>query len=40
VQRLVIGRSLTRELKEYTGHLDCVVEHFAEGAEVPVTAGE
>ncbi|MCM2313891.1 MAG: acyl-CoA dehydrogenase family protein [Thermoanaerobaculia bacterium] len=25
VQRLVIGRSLTRELKEYTGHLDCIV---------------
>ena len=28
VQRLVIGRSLTRELKEYTGHLDVIVEKF------------
>jgi butyryl-CoA dehydrogenase len=28
VQRLVIGRSLTRELKEYTDHLDVKVEHF------------
>jgi alkylation response protein AidB-like acyl-CoA dehydrogenase len=28
VQRLVIGRALTRELKELTGHLDVVVEHF------------
>ena len=38
VQRMVIGRSLTRELKEYTGHLDCVVEHFPEGTEPPVSA--
>ena len=28
VQRLVIGRALTRELKELTGHLDVIVEHF------------
>ena len=28
VQRLVIGRSLTRELKDYTGHLTVNVEHF------------
>ncbi|MFA6957672.1 MAG: acyl-CoA dehydrogenase family protein [Thermoanaerobaculia bacterium] len=39
VQRLVIGRALTRELKEYTGHLDCIVEHFAEGSE-PAASGE
>ncbi len=30
VQRLVIGRALTRELKELTGHLDVKVEHFPE----------
>ena len=30
VQRLVIGRALTRELKELTDHLDIVVEHFPE----------
>lgn len=30
VQRLVIGRALTRELKELTGHLDVHVEHFPE----------
>ncbi|MCP4895763.1 MAG: acyl-CoA dehydrogenase [bacterium] len=30
VQRLVIGRSLTRELKELTGHLDVTIEHFPE----------
>ena len=30
VQRLVIGRALTRELKELTYHLDVVVEHFPE----------
>jgi butyryl-CoA dehydrogenase len=28
VQRMVIGRALTRELKELTGHLDITVEHF------------
>jgi alkylation response protein AidB-like acyl-CoA dehydrogenase len=28
VQRIVIGRALTRELKELTGHLDLTVEHF------------
>jgi butyryl-CoA dehydrogenase len=28
VQRLVIGRALTRELQELTGHLDVTVEHF------------
>jgi butyryl-CoA dehydrogenase len=28
VQRLVIGRALTRELNELTGHLDVTVEHF------------
>jgi butyryl-CoA dehydrogenase len=28
VQRLVIGRSLTKELKDYAGHLDVTVEHF------------
>jgi butyryl-CoA dehydrogenase len=32
VQRLVIGRALTRELKDYAGHLDVKVEHFPEGA--------
>jgi butyryl-CoA dehydrogenase len=32
VQRLVIGRALTRELKELTGHLDVTVEHFPEEA--------
>ncbi len=30
VQRMVIGRALTRELKELTGHLDVTVEHFPE----------
>jgi butyryl-CoA dehydrogenase len=30
VQRLVIGRALTRELKELTDHLDVTVEHFPE----------
>jgi len=30
VQRLVIGRSLTRELKDVAGHLDVHVEHFPE----------
>jgi len=30
VQRLVIGRALTRELKELTEHLDVTVEHFPE----------
>ncbi len=30
VQRLVIGRALTRELKEYTDHLEVKVEHFPE----------
>jgi alkylation response protein AidB-like acyl-CoA dehydrogenase len=30
VQRLVIGRALTRELKEVCGHLDVMVEHFPE----------
>ena len=30
VQRMVIGRAITRELKELTGHLDVVVEHFPE----------
>jgi alkylation response protein AidB-like acyl-CoA dehydrogenase len=30
VQRLVIGRALTRELKELTDHLDVIVEHFPE----------
>jgi butyryl-CoA dehydrogenase len=30
VQRLVIGRALTRELKDLTGHLDVKVEHFPE----------
>jgi butyryl-CoA dehydrogenase len=30
VQRLVIGRALTRELEELTGHLDVAVEHFPE----------
>ena len=30
IQRLVIGRALTRELKELTGHLDVTVEHFPE----------
>ena len=30
VQRLVIGRALTRELKQLTDHLDITVEHFPE----------
>jgi butyryl-CoA dehydrogenase len=30
VQRLVIGRALTRELKELTDHLEVKVEHFPE----------
>jgi len=30
VQRLVIGRALTRELKDVAGHLDVHVEHFPE----------
>jgi butyryl-CoA dehydrogenase len=30
IQRLVIGRALTRELKDLTGHLDVTVEHFPE----------
>ncbi len=30
VQRIVIGRALTRELKELTDHLDVSVEHFPE----------
>jgi butyryl-CoA dehydrogenase len=30
VQRVVIGRALTRELKEFTDHLDVKVEHFPE----------
>ena len=30
VQRLVIGRTLTRELKELAGHLEVKVEHFPE----------
>jgi butyryl-CoA dehydrogenase len=30
VQRLVIGRALTRELKELTDHLEVTVEHFPE----------
>ena len=33
VQRMVIGRAITRELKELTGHLDVVVEHFPEHEE-------
>jgi butyryl-CoA dehydrogenase len=33
VQRLVIGRALTRELGELTGHLDVKVEHFPEFLE-------
>jgi butyryl-CoA dehydrogenase len=33
VQRLVIGRALTRELGELTGHLDVKVEHFPEHQE-------
>jgi len=28
VQRLVIGRALTREAKKLTGHLDVTIEHF------------
>ena len=30
VQRLVIGRALTRELKDLAGHLDVTIEHFPE----------
>ncbi len=30
VQRVVIARALTRELKELTGHLEVTVEHFPE----------
>jgi butyryl-CoA dehydrogenase len=33
VQRLVIGRSITRELKELTSHLDVTVEHFPENED-------
>jgi len=33
VQRLVIGRALTRELKDFAGHLDVEVEHFPEFKE-------
>jgi butyryl-CoA dehydrogenase len=33
VQRVVIGRALTRELQELTGHLDVKVEHFPEYLE-------
>ncbi len=31
IQRVVIGRALTRELKDLAGHLDVKVEHFPEG---------
>ncbi|MFV2073064.1 MAG: acyl-CoA dehydrogenase family protein, partial [Thermoanaerobaculales bacterium] len=30
VQRMVIGRALTRELKDLAGHLDVTIEHFPE----------
>ena len=30
VQRLVIGRALTRELQDLAGHLDVTIEHFPE----------
>jgi len=33
VQRLVIGRALLRELKDFTDHLDVTVEHFPEVRE-------
>jgi len=31
IQRVVIGRSLTREAKQIAGHLEVKVEHFPEG---------
>jgi alkylation response protein AidB-like acyl-CoA dehydrogenase len=39
IQRLVIGRALTKEAGQTTGHLKVKVEHFAEGAAT-VTAGK
>jgi butyryl-CoA dehydrogenase len=40
VQRLVIGRALTRELKELTGHLDVTVEHFPDFTPASVPTEE
>ncbi len=33
IQRLVIGRALTKESAQNTGHLNVKVEHFPEVAE-------
>jgi alkylation response protein AidB-like acyl-CoA dehydrogenase len=33
IQRLVIGRAITKEAGATTGHLDVTVEHFAETTE-------
>lgn len=38
VQRIVIGRALTRELKDYTAGLDVVVEHFPGDVPEPAIA--
>jgi len=40
VQRLVIGRALTRELKELTGHLEVTVEHFPDDTPAAAPAEE
>jgi len=40
VQRLVIGRALTRELKELTGHLEVTVEHFPDYTPAAAPAEE
>jgi butyryl-CoA dehydrogenase len=40
IQRLVIGRALTKESGQATGHLDVKVEHFPEVAEELAKAGK
>ena len=37
---MVIGRALTRELQELTGHLDIIVEHFPDYDPVGVSGAE
>jgi alkylation response protein AidB-like acyl-CoA dehydrogenase len=39
IQRLVIGRALTKEATALAGQLDVVVEHFPAEVEEPATAG-
>jgi len=39
IQRLVIGRALTKEATALAGQLDVVVEHFPAQVEEPATAG-